>query len=312
MLVQNMALSEQEVFAAADQIRESGRVPSAINIREITQVGSLGTIQKHLRKWRHRETVSAASSNPPPEQVLNSIRQFGEQLWQLALQQAEKAASVKVRQARDDQDEAQRDTDEVMSRLETLQEQFDKIQAKLQLEKESKEKILKENEVFFQEHAVLKEEVSEGKHQLERTRDQLKGQEEKTSQLTLSVDQLNKKVNAGEELLKDKQSQIANLQKEEAVLKSQLENLTNLNNKIVFENKDLSLKNELVYQKCQKQELQLNHLKVLEENFDESKKLLNQRQDEVRRLSIELESEKQVNRRFENLINRLQPTVLPS
>lgn len=113
-----MPISEQDVYEAADQIRDEGHSPSAIKIREITQTGSLGTIQKFLIKWRHRETISATTSNPPPEAVLKSIQDFGENLWRLALQQAEKAASVKVREAREERGQAQRDAEEAISHLE--------------------------------------------------------------------------------------------------------------------------------------------------------------------------------------------------
>ena len=115
----HMAISEQEVFEAADQIRDAGQNPSALKIREITQTGSLGTIQKHLVHWAPRDGVS-------PPSTLRRIRsaamtKFGDQIWQLALQQAEKMAMVKVKEAREGQEEAQRDVEEAMEKLESWQ-----------------------------------------------------------------------------------------------------------------------------------------------------------------------------------------------
>ena len=307
-----MALTEQDVFDASEKIRESGRIPSAITIREITQVGSLGTIQKHLRKWRHRETVSASCSNPPPEQVLNSIRQFGEQLWQMALQQAEKAASIKVRQAREEQEEAQRDTDEVMLQIEGLQEQLRETQAKFQAEHEAKLKIDQFNEALRQELGLLKDEISQEKHRAERLQDQLKGAEEKNLGLKKDLEELRDKWMGAEGMLRENQQMLAILQKEEAVLKSQLLSATGLSNSLALENKDLNLKKDQLLQQAQKQEMELARLRLLEVDFAESQQTLQKVQAELRQRSIDLESEKQVNRRLEHLLNRLQPNMLPT
>ena len=305
-----MALTEQDVFDASEKIRESGRVPSAITIREITQVGSLGTIQKHLRKWRHRETVSSSCINPPPEQVLNSIRQFGEQLWQLALQQAEKAASIKVRQAREEQEEAQRDTDEVMLQIEGLQEQLRENQAKLQAEHEGKLKIEHLNETLRQEQGVLKDEVSQEKYRAERLQDQLKGLEEKNISLKNDLEELRDKWMGAEGMLRENQKILTIMQKDEAVLKSQLLNLTSLNNSLTLENKELKLNKDALFQRVQKQDHELARASSLERDLAEAQQTTQKIQAELRQFSIDLDSEKQVNRRLENLLNRLQPSVL--
>lgn len=158
-----MAITEQEVFEAAEQVRGEGRTPSAISIREITQTGSLGTIQKHLRKWRHQEVLSASSNNPPPEPVLNSIRQFGEQLWQLALQSAEKAANLKVRQANEELEVARNDAEEALDAMEKQQKNHDGLTRDLQASQKANEQL--KNELQLNQDILHK--ATEKCHQLE-------------------------------------------------------------------------------------------------------------------------------------------------
>jgi chromosome segregation ATPase len=307
-----MALTEQDVYEAADQIRESGRVPSAITIREITQVGSLGTIQKHLRKWRHRETVSAASVNPPPEQVLNSIRQFGEQLWHLALQQAEKSASIKVRQAREEQDEAQRDTDEAMLQLESLQDQFSKI--KISLEQEEKQHLQLKNaqQALLSEVQDLKIDLHDTRHAADRLKEQLQSSHEKYEEQTSILNQARQSLETSESQLRTKTQELLFLQKDFSVVQQDLSQQNGLNNRVVQENKDLSLKNGELTQQIERMQRELGELQLLLDKHQHEQQQHRQHQEDLRHLSIQLEAEKQVNRRLEELLNRFQPSVVPS
>jgi chromosome segregation ATPase len=308
-----MPLSEQQVFEAADQIRESGRSPSALSIREITKTGSLGTIQKYLRKWRHQETVSSASINPPPESVLNAVRQFSEQLWQLSLQQAEKAASLKVRAAREEQQEALRDTDEAMEQVEDLQSQLEREEqqkAQLQIEIETlKEKLEtqaqahqgeREQALLLEqqqknEHEQLRLQLSEREEQIQYLKDELRGLQEELEtqgqQRVHTQDKLERALN-----------EIAECNKAQAQWDGLYKQAQHENEALTRDIQQLQHEQRASREQLQQQDEQLQAQQVM---LDELKR---QQLDWERRelqLKTSLDAEKSVSKRLEALLERL-------
>jgi chromosome segregation ATPase len=315
-----MPLTEQQVFDAADQVRESGKVPSALNIREITQTGSLGTIQKFLRKWRHSETVSAASINPPPEPMLNAVRQFGEQLWQIAIQNSEKSASIKVQQAREEAQEAIKDADEAMENLGHLQEKIEQLHSekdewksqiqdihqrhdekvtalqneqqdlfqKLQ-ESQSKSTILTSQlEVFEKKELELEQKLSESQKAQSHM-------EDKITQLLLEQEE------AKQQFQHEIQQKIQNLEKTNAELEKQMEI-----DKIQHMNSEHALKEALS---------QIENFKLTEKSYkekcDQALTNLNSMKEDYLKKSLEFESERKLNEQLQSLLEKFQSPHTP-
>jgi hypothetical protein len=303
-----MPLTEQQIFDAAEQVRESGKVPSALNIREITQTGSLGTIQKFLRKWRHQETVSSASVNPPPEPVLNAVRQFSEQLWQLALQNSEKAASLKVRQANEHEQEAQRDTDEAMENVEKLQQELElerakqseaelqqqKIQMKLEEHQSEREAWLVEREQLIAQQQQTQNKLEQSEQslgtyvlKLNESLSNLKNLEARQSALQQNLD-------SAQAVRQNQQSKIESLQHQEQQLAK----------KYSEESADWANQESELRETLQQSELELNRKKeqLVIEQQERSQDAMT-----IHKLKLGNESEKQLNLRLEKLLEKLHP-----
>lgn len=308
-----MPITEQQVFDAAEQVRESGKVPSALSIREITQTGSLGTIQKFLRKWRHQETVSAASINPPPEPVLNAVRQFSEQLWQLALQHSEKAATLKVKQAREELQEAHRDTDEAMENCELLQQQLEEAkQTNAQLEKEQ-QSWLDKWQSLQDEKAQLQVSMEQLKHRAESLGEQNQKWEKECQHLSLAHDELKEHLEQSqcdhEALKKLNEEQSQHFKSEISLKNKQLLELEDLNKRITSENEQVLQQQK---QREQQQEEQINSLQNLgEQQRVQLQDVQQQHHHELTDLKVQLQAEKKINQRLEQLLERLQPNTAP-
>lgn len=306
-----MAITEEQVFSAAEEIRGSGRFPSAISIREVTKTGSLGTIQKHLRKWRHRETVSAANNNPPPEEVLDSLRNFGDSFWRLALQHSDKAALQKVRLARDEQDEARHDMEEALENLEKQGEKNDAMAKEV-------EELLKQQNAHQIELGLQKDMVQKASlqcHKLEETlkslderyreiEDREKNQRQTITQLNEQVEEIQDNNHNLQHLLDTAEATKKKFQEENETLSHDLNEAKQLSDVQKSENKDLMTK--LVDIGSQ---LDLSNAKreTQHQELQEEKQLNKELQTELRDNQVKLESTNIVNERLEALLEKLNP-----
>jgi chromosome segregation ATPase len=304
-----MAISEQDVYEAADQIRDEGNSPSAIKIREITQTGSLGTIQKFLIKWRHRETVSATTSNPPPEAVLKSIQDFGDNLWRLALQQAEKAASVKVREAREEREQALRDADEAISHLEKGNRVRDDLEQKVE---HLSGRLVEEQSKCSEKEASLKSLVlasSDQQKKLEMNGVELQKMAHEKLNLGVNVDMLERQVAEQREVLQ--QSKAIQVDLQHSVEQKNAESMA-------FQEKWSRAEAALLESQSSAQGANMMKEKV-ERQLDEAELMLAEQKDQVEQLkvemgrlqglvqqqAVELKATKKINVKLEELLSRL-------
>mgnify|MGYP000630959646 CR=1 FL=1 len=103
-----MAVTKENVFKAADQLKESNASITLASIREVLGGGSFTTISPFLQEWKDKEKISSTPiKEPAPQAVLEQLQQFGTDLWGIAMDMAntrlagEREALEKVRREMD-------------------------------------------------------------------------------------------------------------------------------------------------------------------------------------------------------------------
>lgn len=306
-----MAITEEQVFSAAEEIRDAGKFPSAISVREITKTGSLGTIQKHLRKWRHRETVSAATSNPPPEDVLEALKAFGDSFWRLALQHSDKAALQKVRLARDEQDEARRDMEEALEKLEQHQVDHEKLSQKI-------DELLEREQSLNQELSLEKDLVQKASLQCHKLEETIKSIDERYRELESRERdqqvQLNQLKEESTELANEKEELSQRLGQSERLTQEKEENLNELSEELKREQelsnvqqKETSQLREQLRSESAKLNQALGEKDAIAGKLEDEQQRCSSLERELRDAQVQLESTKIINERLEALLERLNP-----
>lgn len=117
-----MAVTKEQVFAAADQISVAGQRPTLEAVRKITG-GSYTTISPALNEWKARQATTAAPLHEPaPQAVADRLTEVGAELWAIALELANARLSSEreaLEKARADMEAAQAEATELADRLTT-------------------------------------------------------------------------------------------------------------------------------------------------------------------------------------------------
>jgi colicin import membrane protein len=83
-----MAVTKEQVFAAADQIATAGQRPTLEAVRQVTG-GSYTTISPALNEWKARQATTATPlREPAPQVVADRLAEVGAEIWSLALELA--------------------------------------------------------------------------------------------------------------------------------------------------------------------------------------------------------------------------------
>lgn len=85
-----MAITDKDIFAAAEDMQAAGQRPTQTNIREKLGGGSFATIGPALKRWRDErsEESELAEVELPPE-LAEAISTLGGRVWQSAISVAE-------------------------------------------------------------------------------------------------------------------------------------------------------------------------------------------------------------------------------
>jgi hypothetical protein len=92
----SMAISSAQVFAAADTIAATGKIPTVITVRSHLGTGSYTTIARILREWTETHvssTVNGNSTDPVPQQVIDYLLALAPKIWTVATNIANKQLS---------------------------------------------------------------------------------------------------------------------------------------------------------------------------------------------------------------------------
>ncbi len=81
-----MAITIQDIHAAADQIVADGESPTLANVRTALGGGSFTTISEAMRVWKEaRRAVAAPIREPAPAAVTERLDEVGSEIWTIAI-----------------------------------------------------------------------------------------------------------------------------------------------------------------------------------------------------------------------------------
>lgn len=131
-----MAVTKEQILAAADQIAAEGQRPTLEAIRQITG-GSYTTISPVLNEWKAKQASAAAPiREPAPQAVADRLAEVGAEVWSIALELAnarlasEREALEKARADLEaDRVEATELADRLAAQVEELQSRLASIEA---------------------------------------------------------------------------------------------------------------------------------------------------------------------------------------
>lgn len=131
-----MAVTKEQIFAAADALAAEGKRPTLESIRQITG-GSYSTISPALNEWRARQAAKASPiREAAPQAVADRMAEVGAEVWSIALElanarlAAEREALDKARgELEDERNEATELADRLAAQVEELQSRLASIEA---------------------------------------------------------------------------------------------------------------------------------------------------------------------------------------
>ena len=90
-----MAVTKEQIWAAADDLQIRGEAPTLIAIRkELGDTGSFSTIAPAMADWRAQRTKTTDAKIPVPDTLLARLRQQAEHAWADALGVADQLVSA--------------------------------------------------------------------------------------------------------------------------------------------------------------------------------------------------------------------------
>jgi hypothetical protein len=101
----SMAITKEQIFAAADELDLNGQSPTLSAVRKAVGGGSFTTISEAMTEWKARKaTKEAPASEPLPGAVADRLEVAARELWATAVE----LATSRLQGERDRMDEAQR------------------------------------------------------------------------------------------------------------------------------------------------------------------------------------------------------------
>jgi flagellar biosynthesis GTPase FlhF len=83
-----VAVTREQIFAAADAITAEGKTPTLESIRQHTG-GSYSTISPALNEWRAKQKAAPLSTQEPaPAEINERLAAAGAEVWRVALERA--------------------------------------------------------------------------------------------------------------------------------------------------------------------------------------------------------------------------------
>lgn len=134
-----MALSIEDIHAAADRLMESGQQPTLAAVRAALRGGSYTTISEAMKTWRaQRQKEQEAQQVPVPQAVADRAAALAADLWRTATAVADERIAAErqsLDQARGELEQAQREAaelaDQLTAELDAARAQMQQMQAEL-------------------------------------------------------------------------------------------------------------------------------------------------------------------------------------
>lgn len=163
-----MALTTQDIHAAADQLQEQGVKPTLAEVRKALGGGSFTTISDAMQSWkREQQEEQELQQVDLPSGITERLHTLGADMWQTAIDMANDRLSKEREALEVVKVKAQAETDEAQEAVKTLElEQADLLQ-QLDDVTGTAETATKSAQQATADHDATKQTLSETRHQLE-------------------------------------------------------------------------------------------------------------------------------------------------
>ena len=116
-----MALSVEQIHAAADQIAAQGERPTLSRVRAALGGGSFSTISEAMQDWREQQSEDHALAEVQVPQVLaERVQQLQAAAWQAAIEEAERRLAAEREALHEAQEQAAGEVAESREAVQTL------------------------------------------------------------------------------------------------------------------------------------------------------------------------------------------------
>lgn len=157
-----MAITKEQIHAAADQIAASGETPTLANVRKALGGGSFTTISDAMNEWKAKQQKpSVTTKESTPEAISKRLNELGGDLWAYAVELANsrlsaereglEAARAKMQA---EQQEAATIADQLSEELETLKDRFARVHAELETANETINRLEQTNANLTRDMAI--------------------------------------------------------------------------------------------------------------------------------------------------------------
>ncbi|MGP4828685.1 DNA-binding protein, partial [Psychrobacter sp. T6-4] len=163
-----MALTTQDIHAAADRLQEQGIKPTLAEVRKALGGGSFTTISDAMQSWkREQQEEQELQQVDLPSGITERLHTLGADMWQTAIDMASDRLSKEREALEVVKAKAQAETDEAQEAVKTLEgEQADLLQ-QLDDVTGTAETATKSAQQATADHDATKQTLSETRHQLE-------------------------------------------------------------------------------------------------------------------------------------------------
>ena len=116
-----MAITREQIWAAADEIDAAGQNPTLAAVRKAVGGGSFTTIQDAMTEWKAKKAAKASPlREPPPASLAERLQELAGDVWTTAMEMATARLEVEreaLEKARAEQDAARLEAAELADQL---------------------------------------------------------------------------------------------------------------------------------------------------------------------------------------------------
>lgn len=184
-----MALTTQDIHAAADQLQEQGVKPTLAEVRKALGGGSFTTISDAMQSWkREQQEEQELQQVDLPSGITERLNTLGADMWQTAIDMANDRLSKEREALEVVKVKAQAETDEAQEAVKTLEgEQADLLQ-QLDEVATTAETATKSAQQATADHDAIKQTLAETRHQLELERTKAKTAQSQLAEVRSALD----------------------------------------------------------------------------------------------------------------------------
>jgi chromosome segregation ATPase len=126
-----MAITKDQIWAAADELDQTGKAPTLAAVRKVVGGGSFTTIQDAMTEWKvKRQAKEAPIKEPTPQALADRLGEVGAEIWSMALQLANARLAADRETLEAERVEMEADRQEAADLADQLNEELDAAKAR--------------------------------------------------------------------------------------------------------------------------------------------------------------------------------------